>query len=357
MIDTPLPRADNGTPCTFKKFTKGANKRMEAFYDPDANLEVLRHKTLGIIGYGNQGRAQALNLRDSGLEVMIGSLRDESATQAEKDGFAVRSVAEVVERADVLALLIPDEVQREVYTDILRTRLRPGQTLDFAHGYNIHFGLIAPPPDVDVIMVAPRMIGARMRESFVEGSGVPAYIAVAQDASGHALETALGWSRGIGATRAGAFKTTFAQETELNLFQEQALWPLLIRTMLMSYEFLADHGFPPEMVALEMYGSEEAAEILREMAHVGFFKQMRLHSQTSQYGTLSRASVISFTKEIRSFMENALAGIRDGRFDAEWRHDQAAGYPTFKELRAQADAHPMNQAEAEMRRLVRYKAE
>jgi len=353
LIDTPPPCADNGTPSTLDKSTKGADKHMEAFYDPDANLEVLRRKTLGIIGYGNQGRAQALNLRDSGLEVMIGSLRDESANQAEKDGFAVRSVAEVAERADVLALLIPDEVQREVYTDTLSARLRAGQTLDFAHGYNIHFGLIAPPADVDVIMVAPRMIGARVRESFVQGSGVPAYLAVAQDASGHALETALAWSRGIGATRVGAFKTTFAQETELDLFQEQALWPLLVRTMMMSYEFLTEHGFPPEMVALEMYGSEEAAEILREMAHVGFFKQMRLHSQTSQYGTLSRAGAIGFAQEIRDFMESAFAGIRDGRFDKEWRHDQATGYPHFTQLRAQAETHPMNQAEEKMRRLMR----
>ena len=198
---------------------------MEAYYDPDASLEILRHKTLGVIGYGNQGRAQALNLRDSGLDVMVGSLRDETAGQAEKDGFTVRSVAEVAERADVLALLIPDEVQREVYTDILSARLHGGQTLDFAHGYNIHFGLIAPPPDVDVIMVAPRMIGTEVRESFVDGRGAPAFIAVAQDASGHALETALAWARGIGATRAGAFKTTFAQETELDLFQEQACGP------------------------------------------------------------------------------------------------------------------------------------
>ena len=122
----------------------------------------------------------------------------------------------------------------------------------------------------------------------------------------------------------------------------------------MAYEFLAEHGFPPEMVALEMYGSEEAAEILREMARVGFFKQMRLHSQTSQYGTLSRASAVPFAKEMRAFMENALAAIRDGRFDAEWRSEQAAGYPVFKQLRAQADAHPLNQAEAEMRRLMRH---
>jgi ketol-acid reductoisomerase len=330
---------------------------MESYYDPDASLEILRQKTLGVIGYGNQGRAQALNLRDSGLDVIVGSLRDETAGQAEKDGFAVRSVAEVAERADVVALLIPDEVQREVYRDVLSSRLRGGQTLDFAHGYNIHFALIAPPPDVDVIMVAPRMIGTEVRESFVDGWGAPAFVAVAQDVSGHALETALAWARGIGATRAGAFKTTFARETELDLFQEQAVWPLLFRMWTMAFELLVEKGFPPEMVALEMYGSGEAAEIFREMARVGFFKQTRFHSQTSQYGTLSRASALPFAKDISDFMDKALAAIRDGRFDAEWRSEQAAGYPLFKKLRAQADSHPINQAEEEMRRLLRTKSE
>jgi ketol-acid reductoisomerase len=330
---------------------------MEPYYDADASLEILRKKTLGIIGYGNQGRAQALNLRDSGLDVIVGGLRDESAGQAEKDGFAVRPVAEVAERADVLALLIPDEVQRDVYNDVLSKRLRGGQALDFAHGYNIHFGLIKPPADVDVVMVAPRMIGTEVRESFVAGRGAPAFIAVAHDASGRALETALAWARGIGATRAGAFKTTFAQETELDLFQEQAVWPLLFRTWTTAFEYLVANGFPPEMVALEMYGSGEAAEIFREMARVGFFKQTRFHSQTSQYGTLSRASAIPFAKQIDEFMAKGLAAIHDGSFDAEWRSEQAAGYPVFKKLRAQADSHPINQAEEEMRRLLRMKSE
>jgi ketol-acid reductoisomerase len=326
---------------------------MEPYYDPDASLEILRKKTLGIIGYGNQGRAQALNLRDSGLEVIIAGLRDASAEQAEKDGFRVRTVAEVAERADVLALLIPDEVQRVVYNDVLSSRLRAGQALDFAHGYNIHYGLIVPPAEVDVIMVAPRMIGTQVRESFVAGGGAPAFVAVAQDASGHAMETALAWARGIGATRAGAFKTTFAEETELDLFQEQAVWPLLFRTWTTAFEYLVEKGFPPEMISLEMYGSGEAAEIFREMARVGFFKQTRFHSQTSQYGTLTRASAVPFAKGIREFMDKALAGIRDGSFDKEWRGEQAAGYPVFNKLREQADTHPINKAEQEMRRLLR----
>ncbi len=326
---------------------------MQAYYDADADLTVLQERTVGIIGYGNQGRAQALNLRDSGVRVIIGCLRDESARQAEADQFSVLSIPQAVERADVLALLIPDEVQRQVYQETIARRLRPGQTLDFAHGYNIHFRLIVPPPEVDVIMVAPRMIGTMVRESYLAGGGAPAFVAVAQDASGKALATALALARGIGATRAGALLTTFAQETELDLFQEQGLWPLLIRTMLMAYEVLTDRGFPPEMVALEMYGSGEGAEIFREMARQGFFRQMRLHSQTSQYGTLSRAQQIPFLAQMRSFMERALSSVRDGSFVEEWRKEQAEGYPRFRELRAQAQAHPLNRAEEAMWQLVK----
>ncbi len=327
---------------------------MEAFYDKDADLDILKNKTLGIIGYGNQGRAQALNLRDSGLRIIIGCLRDESARQAEADGFKVHPIAEATEQADVVSLLIPDEVQRQVYDEVIGRRLRPGQALNFAHGYNIHFGLIVPPKQVDVIMVAPRMIGAVVREAYVRGGGAPAFVAVQQDASGYALQTALALARGIGATRSGVLKTTFAQETELDLFQEQGLWPVLTRTMLIAFEFLVEKGFPPEMVALEMYGSEEGAEILREMARMGFFKQMKLHSQTSQYGTLSRGRELPLAPQIRAFMERAMAGIRSADFAEEWRREQAAGYPVFKELWARAEAHPLNQAEERMRRLLKH---
>ena len=327
---------------------------MEAYYDADASLEGLKTKTVGIIGYGNQGRAQALNLRDSGIQVIVGALRDKTARQAEVDGFAVLSVVTAVERVDVLALLIPDEVQQKVYNEVIGKRLRAGQTLDFAHGYNIHFGLITPPEDVDVIMVAPRMIGTIVRERYQQGAGAPAYVAVHQDATGHALETTLALARGIGATRAGVFKTTFGQETELDLFLEQGLWPLLTRAMITAYEVLVEKGLPPEMVALDMYGSEEASEILREMARVGFFKQMKFHSQTSQYGTLSRSRQIPFAPEMREFMELAMASLRDGRFAEEWRQEQERDYPVFREIRAQAEMHPLNEAEARMRQLLKY---
>jgi ketol-acid reductoisomerase len=328
---------------------------MEAYFDADADLGLLRKSTLGIIGYGNQGRAQALNLRDSGLKVVVGALRDESAQRAESDGFSVVSVAQAAEESDLLSLLIPDEVQRQVYDEVLQPKVRSGLTLNFAHGYNIHYGLIIPPKGVDVIMVAPRMIGTVVREAYVHGGGVPAFVAVAQDASGRALQTALALAKGIGATRAAALQTTFAQETELDLFHEQGLWPVLVRTLLTAYEFLVSNGFPPEMVALEMYGSEEAAEVFREMARVGFFKQMRFHSQTSQYGTLSRANEVPFAPDIRASMEKAMQGIRDGSFAEEWRREQRANYPLFNQLRAEAEEHPLNKAEERMHQLLRHR--
>ena len=330
---------------------------MKTYFDADASLDALRGQTLAIIGYGNQGRAQALNLRDSGLQVIVGNLKDESAQQAERDGFPVLSIAEAVEKGDVIALLIPDEVQRKVYDEVIAQRLRPGKTLDFATGYNIHFGVIVPPKDIDVIMVAPRMMGAMVRSSFERGEGAPAFIAVAQDATGKALDKALAWALGIGATRAGAVETTFAEETELDLFQEQAFWPMFLRTIIYTFEFLVEKGYPPEIVALEIYGTGEAAEIFGEMARAGLFKQMRLHSPTSRYGTLSGAQNLPFRSQLRPFMSQVLDQIRDGRFAQNWEKEQQAGYPVFKKLVAEAEAHPINQVEERMRKLLKFKAE
>ena len=317
---------------------------MRVLRDEDADLAPLLDKTVAVVGYGNQGRAQALNLRDSGVEVIVGSIRDEGAERAEADGFRVTPIGEACDDADAIALLVPDEVQRTVYEADVAPWLRKGKVLDFAHGYNIHFGLIRPPDFVDVILVAPRMIGVNVRRSFEGGAGVPAYVAVAQDASGRARDVALAWAKGIGATRAGVLETTFAAETELDLFAEQGVWPIIVRDLMLSFEVLVEAGFPPEMVALELYGSGEAAEIFRQMAEVGVVKQMRLHSQTSQYGTLSRGAAM-LPDEARQRLRAALDGIRSGRFAREWSEEQARGYPGFGELRRAAEAHDINRAE------------
>jgi len=324
---------------------------MDVIRDADVDLQPLRERTVGIVGYGNQGRAQALNLRDSGVRVLIGSIADAGAEGARTDGFEVLEIGAACERADAIALLIPDEVQRGVYEREIAARLRPGQLLDFAHGYNIHFGLIHPPATVDVIMVAPRMIGINVRRSFERGAGVPAYVAVAQDASGRARDLALAWAKGIGATRAGVLETSFAQETELDLFTEQGVWPIIMRDLLLSYEVLVEAGFPPELVALELYGSGEAAEIFRQMAQVGVIEQMRLHSQTSQYGTLSRGARM-LPDAAREQLRAALREIRSGAFAAEWRSEQESGYPRFEALRQAARAHGINRAELLGRELL-----
>jgi ketol-acid reductoisomerase len=327
---------------------------MQVLRDNDADLRHLQNKTIAIVGYGNQGCAQALNLRDSGIDVVVGSIRDGGAAEAERDGFTVLPIGDACARADVIALLIPDEVQRDVYRRDVAPRLRAGHVLDFAHGYNIHFKLIQPPADVDVIMVAPRMIGINVRKSFAAGKGVPAYVAVAHDASGSARDIALAWAKGIGATRAGVLETTFAQETELDLFAEQGVWPIIMRDLLLSYEVLVENGFPPEMVALELYGSGEATEIFRQMARSGVINQMRLHSQTSQYGTLSRGPRM-LPDAAKDRLREALTEIRSGRFATEWGKEQADGYPNFERLRQEARAHDINRAEA-MGRAMRQRA-
>ncbi len=325
---------------------------VRVFYDDDTDLAALDGQVIAIIGYGNQGRAQALNLRDSGLDVIVGNIRDAGWEQAESDGFAVFSIADAVEQADVLCLLVPDEVQRTVFADDIRAHLGPGKTLDFAHGYNIHYGFLVPPPHVDVVMVAPRMIGTGVRASFVEGSGAPAFIGVWQDASGRAWQTALALAKGIGATRGGAIQTTFAEETELDHFMEQAVWAAITRVFVLSFEFLVEAGYPPEVVALELYGSKEAAQVLEAMADVGFFRQMSLHSQTSQYGTMTRGPRM-VPDAIKEGMAQALEEIQTGVFAREWELEQMLGYPTFSRLKERALRHPLNEVEDRLRGLLR----
>jgi len=252
-------------------------KMVKVYKECDASLDDLKGKTVAIIGYGNQGRSQALNLRDSGISVIVGSIADSSGKKAQEDGFKVFPIEETIEKADIFELLIPDEVQEKVYHSVLLPKFEKicvngiFKTLVFAHGYNIRYGLIKPPNYLDVIMIAPRMIGKGVRDRYLEGSGAPAFLAIHQNPSGFALKTALALGKGIGATRVGLLEVTFEQETELDLFMEQATWPAITRAMLLSYETLVEKGFDPEVVALELYGSLEAAQIFQEMSEIGFF--------------------------------------------------------------------------------------
>ena len=321
------------------------------FYDKDADLGLLKGRTVAVIGYGNQGRAQALNLRDSGVEVVVGGRRDASLEQAEADGFSVGSISEAAAAGDIICLLLPDEVQQQVYRQEIAPQLRAGKALDFAHGYNIHYGFIAPAKDVDVIMVAPRMIGVGVRDLFLAGKGVPAFVAVQQDGSGQAWPKTLALAKGVGCTRAGALETTFAEETELDHFSEHFVWPALFRVLVGAFEFLTARGYQPEAVVSELWASGEPGEILARMAEVGLFGQMSFHSQTSQYGTLTHMQS-ALPPGLEDCMVRALAGIKEGSFARRWEQEQAAGYPVFSKLKQQALAHPVNEVEQRLRRLL-----
>ncbi|UCC67129.1 MAG: ketol-acid reductoisomerase, partial [Armatimonadota bacterium] len=277
--------------------------------------------------------------------------RDATLAQAKKDGFSTMSVAEAAAPGDIICLLIPDEVQQKVYREDILPHLKPGKALDFAHGYNVHHGFIAPPKEIDVIMVAPRMIGVGVRDAYVEGKPVPAFVAVQQDGSGEAWPKTLALARAMGCTRAGAIESTFAEETELDHFSEHFVWPAVFRVLVGSFEFLTEKGYQPEAVLMELWGSKEAAEVLEQMADVGIFQQMGFHSPTSQYGTLSRMES-ALPAETRECMEAALEEIKDGSFAGEWEAEQAAGYPVFTRLKEEALRHPVNELEREVRKLV-----
>ncbi|MCZ0940433.1 MAG: ketol-acid reductoisomerase [Caldilineaceae bacterium] len=330
---------------------------LKVYREEDADLGVLRGRTVAIVGYGNQGRAQGLNLRDSGVDVIIGGISDNSWKRAEADGFPVYAIGEAARRADILFMLIPDEAQPAVYESEIAGHLQGGDTLVFAHGYNIRFGLIRPADDVDVIMVAPRMIGKVVRDLYVEGSGAAAYVGVHQDATGRAMPTALAIAKGIGATRNAVIEQSFEEETDLDLLLEQTFDPAMGQVLLHTYEFLVEAGFAPEVVALELYASKELAETAAEMADIGFFKQMTYHSQTSMYGNLSRSDWILPGAVFKEKLGQALQSIRSGEFAREWAEEERQGYPEFNRLLEKALQHPLNEVEESLRRMVNLRSE
>jgi len=325
---------------------------MQAYYETDADLKVFDGRKVAIIGYGNQGRAQGMNMRDSGVEVIVGNIEDENLDRARADGFSAMSIREAAEAGDVLCLLLPDEVQEEVYKKDIAPSLLAGKALDFAHGYSIRYGLIRPPKDVDVVMVAPRMIGVGVRELFLAGTGAAAFVAVEQDATGEAWPTVLAIAKAIGATRVGALRSTFAEETELDNFSEQALWPAILRLLTVAFEVLTERGYQGEAVLMELYSSGEPSQVMREMAEIGLFRQMPLHSRTSQYGTLTRLSR-ALPDDFRKVFTRALDEIRHDVFAREWEAERRAGYPVFERLKSEALRHPINEVEDRLREMLR----
>ncbi|KXA92146.1 ketol-acid reductoisomerase [candidate division MSBL1 archaeon SCGC-AAA259E17] len=310
------------------------------YRDDDASLKYLEDKTVSIIGYGNQGRAQALNMRDSGVEdIIVGNIQDESWEQAEKDGFDVYEISEASEKGDIVFMLIPDEVAPEVYRGKIKENLEEHNVLHFASGYNITYSFIEPPENVDVTMVAPRMIGETVRGLYEKGDGAPALFAVNQDSSGDAKEIALAISKAIGATRSGTIEGTFEMETKTDLLSEQGLIPVFISALMAKYEVELGEGIPPELILTEEYLSREIAHIFEQMAKKGILGQLPLHSRTSQYGTLSRLDEIKEGEtesldfdSIKKFMKKQMNKIDTGKFAREWSSEQEHDRPSFKRL-------------------------
>lgn len=320
------------------------------YYDKDADLSLVQNKRLAFIGYGNQGAAQAQNLRDSGArEIRIGNRADEYREAALRDGFSVTSLEEAAAWGEVVFLLIPDEEQPSVFREQIAPHLRPGATLVVASGYNIAFGLLDLPEGIDVVMVAPRMIGQGVRERCQRGEPYPCFVSVERDVSGQALNLALAIARGIGATKGGAIGSSAREEAALDLFSEQAIWPMILVTFRTAYEVLHQAGFSDEAILYELYLSKEPVEVFDRIAEMGLFGQLPLHSHTSQYGQLRAVAAddgAGMRERFRRVLED---DILSGRFAREWSDVQARGQERLEHLRQTALASELAQAENQVR--------
>ncbi|WP_084102531.1 ketol-acid reductoisomerase [Demequina sp. NBRC 110051] len=326
----------------------------EMFYDDDANLELIQSKKVAIVGYGSQGHAHAQNLRDSGVEVRV-ALREgsKSVEKAQNDGFTVNSVADAAAWADVIMILAPDQHQRTIYNDEIKPNLAEGKTLAFAHGFNIRFGYIDAPEGVDVILIAPKAPGHTVRREYVAGRGIPDIIAVERDASGQAWDLAKSYAKGIGGTRAGVIKTTFTEETETDLFGEQAvLCGGTSQLVQYGFETLTEAGYQPEIAYFEVL--HELKLIVDLMWEGGITKQRWSVSDTAEYGDyVSGPRVI--TPEVKENMKAVLADIQSGAFAKRFIDDQDNGAVEFKELRAKGEGHPIEETGRELRKLFAWK--
>jgi len=323
---------------------------VQILYNEDADLKHLSGKKIAIIGYGSQGHAQAQNLKDSGLDVLIGLRKGRSWDQALKDGFEVLSVADAAHRGDIVQVLLPDERQAAVYKAEIEPQLEEGNALSFSHGFNIHYNQIIPPTYVDVFMVAPKGPGHLVRRIYTQGEGVPALVAVYQDSTGNAFQTALAYAKGIGATRAGVLETTFKEETETDLFGEQAVLcggtTALIKA---GFETLVEAGYKPEIAYFECL---HELKLIVDLIHEGGLSWMRHSiSDTAEYGDLTRGERI-ITGATRDTMRQLLNDIQTGEFAREWILENQAQRPVFNALAERDREHPIETVGAKLRAMM-----
>ena len=323
------------------------------YYETDADMSVLQGKTIGIIGYGSQGHAHALNLKDSGFDVVVG-LYDgsKSWSKAEEEGLDVATVASAAYKADIIMMLIPDTSMADVYKESVVPHLQAGKTLMFAHGFNIHYRTIMPPDSVDVSMVAPKAPGHRMREVFTRGSGVPGLLAIHQDVSGNASDIGLAYAKGIGCTRAGVLDTTFKEETETDLFGEQAVLCGGVTSLIKAaFETLVEAGYQPESAYFECM---HELKLIVDLLYEGGMEYMRYSiSDTAEYGDYSRGPLV-IDQHVKDNMKKVLAAVQDGSFAREWIAENDEGRPRFSRLRRESAEHPIEEVGKELRDMMSF---
>jgi ketol-acid reductoisomerase len=321
------------------------------YYDKDANLDLLKGKTIAILGYGSQGHAHAQNLRDSGCKVIVAELPGTPNHElAVKDGFQPLAADEATRQADIITILLPDELQADVFRAHIRPNLSPGNMLVCSHGFNVHYGQFEVPKGVDIILVAPKGPGHLLRSEFVRGGGVPCLIALGEGASPRALQIGLAYAKGIGGTRAGVIETTFAEETETDLFGEQTvLCGGLAALIKAGYETLVEAGYQPEMAYFECV---HEVKLIVDLIYRGGLNFMRYSvSNTAEYGDYTRGPRI-ITEQTRAEMKRILKEIQDGSFAREWILENKANAPAFKAMRRKEREHPIEQIGRQLRRLM-----
>ena len=323
------------------------------YYENDADLSLIEDKTIGVIGYGSQGHAHSLNLKDSGMDVVVGLYEgSKSWPKAEAEGLKVSLVVDAARDSDIVMMLLPDTSMAEVYKESVQPHMMPGKTLMFAHGFNIHYETIVPPDTVDVSMVAPKAPGHRMREVFTRGSGVPGLLAIHQDVSGQAADIGLAYARGVGCTRAGVLDTTFKEETETDLFGEQAVLCGGVTSLIKAaFETLVEAGYQPESAYFECM---HELKLIVDLLYQGGMEYMRYSvSDTAEYGDYSRGPMV-IDESVKENMKRVLGAVQDGSFAREWIAENDEGRPRFNRLRKENAEHPIESVGKELREMMSF---